>query len=75
MTTIRLLERYHVDRAQAVTLDGPAQLVVLMLTSHDGTGGDKREVAIAMARVDAALLAQHLQNAALDAQKIAISNG
>jgi len=63
MDSIKMLERYAVDRAEGATAGGTTQLVVLILHA------DGREFAVAMSRVDAVLVAKQLELAAADAQQ------
>lgn len=61
--TIQLLARYRVDRADGVTMQGPQQLVVLVLKATEGP-----EYAVALSAVDAMLLSHQLATAAHDAK-------
>jgi hypothetical protein len=63
---IKLLERYRVDRAAGKTLDGSTQLVVLVLKASG-----ERELAVALSKVDAMIVAHQMMDAAADAQKSA----
>lgn len=63
MSAIKLLQRYRVDRAAGATMQGPEQLVVLVLQPIDGP-----ELAVAISRVDAMLISLALSNAAADAK-------
>ena len=60
---IKLLERYRVDRAAGKTLDGSTQLVVLVIKASG-----ERELAVALSRVDAMIVAHQMMAAAADAQ-------
>ena len=62
-STPALLERYRIDRAAGLTVNGPEQLVVLVLKAHD-----MREVSFAISKVDAMPISIQLQLAATDAQ-------
>ena len=70
MTTveIKLLQRYRVDRQAGMTAQGPEQLVVLVLKANDGP-----EMAYAISKVDAMLIAHQMTDAAYDAK--GASNG
>jgi hypothetical protein len=63
---IKLLERYRVDRHVGMTSDGSTQLVVLVIKASG-----ERELAVALSRVDAMVVAHQLMDAATDAQKSA----
>lgn len=63
MSEIKLLQRYRVDRADGVTLQGPERLVVLVLKPNEGP-----EFAVALSTVDAMLLSLQLSTAAHDAK-------
>jgi hypothetical protein len=60
---IQLLERYRVDRAAGQTADGSTQLVVLVVKASG-----ERELAVALSKVDAMVIAHQLIAAAGDAQ-------
>lgn len=60
--TIKLLERYRVDREAGVTLDGSTQLVVLVLK-----GRGISDVAFAISKADAMVIASMLAQAATEA--------
>jgi hypothetical protein len=60
---IQLLERYRVDRASGQTADGSTQLVVLVVKASG-----ERELAVALSKVDAMVIAHQLIAAAGDAQ-------
>lgn len=60
---IKLLERYRVDRAAGKTMDGSTQLVVLVLKASG-----ERELAVALSKVDAMIIAHQMMDAAADAQ-------
>ncbi len=60
---IKLLRRYRVDRAQGGTLDGSTQLVVLVLQAVETP-----ELAFALSKADAMVIAHQLTLAAADAQ-------
>lgn len=62
--TIKLLERYRVDREAGVTLDGSTQLVILVLKAQ-GTG----DVAFAISKADAMMIASMLAQAASEASE------
>lgn len=66
----KLLSRYRVDRATGQTLDGSTELVVLVLKAHDAP-----ELAVAMSRTDAVIIAQKMMAAATDAQTEAVRKG
>ena len=61
---ISLLQSYKVDRAPGATANGPEQLVILVLKPNDA-----REVAVAISKVDAMIIAHQMMNAARDAQE------
>jgi hypothetical protein len=61
---IKLLERYRVDRSSGMTADGITQLVVLVLKASG-----ERELAVALSKVDAMIVAHQMMDAATDAQK------
>jgi hypothetical protein len=63
MSTIKLLARYRVDRADGATVSGPEQLVVLVLVPTEG-----HEFAVALSPVDAMMLSLQLSNVAGDAR-------
>lgn len=63
---IKLLERYRVDRHAGMTADGSTQLVVLVLKASG-----ERELAVALSKVDAMIVAHQMMDAAADAQKSA----
>lgn len=63
MTTIRLLDRYRIDRAWGATAAGPERLVILVMKPNDG-----HETAYAISKADAMLIALALQDAALEVQ-------
>jgi hypothetical protein len=60
---IKLLDRYKVDRVGGATANGPEQLVVLVVKPKDGP-----ELAVAISKVDAMIIAHQLTLAARDAQ-------
>jgi hypothetical protein len=60
---IHLLERFRVDRQTGVTADGSTHLVVLVLKASDAT-----ELAVAISKSDAMIIAVQLMNAAGEAQ-------
>lgn len=60
---IKLLERYRVDRSSGMTADGSTQLVVLVVKASG-----ERELAVAISKVDAMIVAHQLMAAASDAQ-------
>jgi hypothetical protein len=61
---IQKLQRYRVDRQAGVTAHGGAeQLVVLVLKGHDGP-----EMAYAISKIDAMLIAHMMTDAAYDAK-------
>jgi hypothetical protein len=60
---IKLLQRYRVDRATGGTADGSTQLVVLVLKATDA-----HELAVAISKADAMVIAHQLTLAARDAQ-------
>jgi len=63
---IQLLQRYRVDRAAGATADGPTQLIVLVLKgTRDGHACP--EMAYAISKADAMVIASQLQLAAADA--------
>lgn len=64
MTTveIKLLERYRVDRGSGLTADGSTQLVILVLKAKNAP-----ELAVAISKVDAMVLAHQLTAAAREA--------
>lgn len=62
MSSIRMLSRYRVDRADGLTASGPEHLVVLVLQPIGGP-----EFAVAISRVDAMLLSLQLSNVAAEA--------
>lgn len=64
---IKTLERYRVDRADGVTAVGPEKLVILVLKPNGGP-----EFAVAISKMDAMLVASHLQAAATEAQSATI---
>lgn len=61
---IKLLERYRVDRHVGMTADGSTQLVVLVIKASG-----ERELAVALSKVDAMIMAHQLTAAARDAQE------
>lgn len=65
MSTVKIdtLQRYRIDRQAGVTLNGPEQLVILVLKGHD-----LPEAAYAISKVDAMKICIQLQLAATDAQ-------
>lgn len=63
---IKLLERYRVDRHVGMTADGGTQLVVLVLKAS----GERGELAVALSKVDAMVMAHQLTAAARDAQDV-----
>lgn len=63
MVTIRLLDRYRVDRAWGATAAGPERLIILVLKPNDGP-----ETAYAISKADAMLIGLALQNAATEVQ-------
>mgnify|MGYP003389881103 FL=1 len=60
---IKMLQRYRVDRQFGMAANGPEQLVILVLKPIDGP-----EVAVALSKVDAMILAHQLTDAAFDAK-------
>lgn len=60
---IKLLERYRVDRSSGQTADGSTELVILVLKASG-----ERELACAISKVDAMVIAHRLIAAATDAQ-------
>lgn len=62
---IKLLQRYRVDRAAGRTTDGSTQLVVLVMKAHD-----TQEIAFALSKVDAMMVAAQLQLSAQDASDV-----
>lgn len=60
---IKLLERYRVDRHSGMTADGSTELVVLVLKASG-----ERELACALSKVDAMVVAHQLMAAAAEAQ-------
>lgn len=64
LLNIKLLERYRVDRASGGTADGSTQLVVLVIKASDCS-----ELAVAISKVDAQVLALQLSAAATEAQQ------
>lgn len=58
------LQRYRIDREAGQTLNGPEQLVILVLK-----GNGSNEAAFAISKVDAMKIAIQLQLAATDAQQ------
>lgn len=60
---IKLLQRYRVDREAGMTAAGPEQLVVLVLKANDAP-----EMAFAVSKIDAMVIALKLQDAAHDAK-------
>jgi hypothetical protein len=65
--TIQSLEKYRVDRQTGMTVDGSTELVVLLLKPFDAP-----EVAFALSKVDAMMLAHALTMGALDAQQLSL---
>lgn len=63
--TIRLLRRFRIDRCHGMTADGSTQLVVLVLNCKDSP-----EIAAAMSKADAMVIAHQLMAAANDAQAV-----
>ena len=63
---IKLLQRYRIDRAAGRTADGSTQLVILVLKAHE-----QHEIAYALSKADAMLIAAQLQLSAQDAQDVA----
>jgi hypothetical protein len=65
MTTleIKMLQRYRVDRQPGMTASGPEQLVILVLKAADSA-----ELAVAISKIDAMVIAHQLQAAAADAR-------
>ncbi len=62
---IKLLQRYRVDRAAGRTADGSTQLVILVLKAHETP-----EIAFALSKADAMMVAAQLQLSAADAQDV-----
>ena len=62
--TIKLLDRYKVDRAQGMTVTGPERLVILVLKPNDGP-----EISFAMSKMDAMLISIKMSEAATEAQE------
>ena len=60
---IKLLERYRVDRSSGMTADGSTQLVVLVLKASESS-----ELAVAISKADAMVIAHQLMLAASEAQ-------
>lgn len=60
---IKLLRRFRVDRAHGMTADGSNQLVVLVLKCADAP-----EIAAAISKADAMIIAHQLMAAAQDAK-------
>lgn len=67
---IKLLERYRVDRASGLTADGSTQLVVLVVKASG-----ERELAVAMSKADAMIVATQLAQAAGEAQEHMLARG
>jgi hypothetical protein len=61
---IKLLERYRVDRATGGTADGSTQLVILVLKAKNAP-----ELAAAISRADAMVIAHQLMSAASEGQQ------
>lgn len=61
---IKLLERYRVDRGSGGTADGSTQLVILVLKAKEAP-----ELAVAISKTDAMVIAHQMQLAAADAQE------
>lgn len=66
MTTldVKLLQRFRVDRGSGMTVDGSTQLVILVLKA-DG----ERELAVAISKADAVIIATQMLQAAGEAQQ------
>lgn len=58
-SSIKLLDRYRVDRTWGVAAMGPERLVILMLKANDGP-----EIAYAISKVDAMMIGMQLTAAA-----------
>jgi hypothetical protein len=60
---IKMMERYRIDRGSGTTADGSTELVILVLKASG-----ERELACAMSKADAMIVATQLQQAAGEAQ-------
>ena len=67
---VKLLERYRVDRGSGMTKDGSTQLVILVLKASG-----ERELAVAISKADAMIIAHQLVNAAGEAQDHMLAQG
>ena len=63
VVNIKLLQRYRIDRGSGGTADGSTQLVILVLKAADAP-----EMAYAISKADAMIIASQMQLAARDAQ-------
>ena len=60
---VKLLQRYRVDRGEGGTADGSTQLVILVLKASEAP-----ELAVAISKADAMVIAHQMMLAAQDAQ-------
>lgn len=60
---VKLLRRYRVDRGKGGTADGSTELVILVLQASDAP-----ELAYAVSKADAMIIAQQIMLAAREAQ-------
>jgi hypothetical protein len=62
--SIKLLDRYKIDRSQGMTVTGPERLVILVLKPNDGP-----EISFAISKMDAMLISIKLSEAAAEVQE------
>lgn len=70
MVEIKMLQRYRIDRQPGMTAAGPEPLVILVLKANGAP-----EMAYAISKADAMLIASYMTAAALDAKADADKSG